>query len=267
VRADGGAGILQRAEGAVLHLTLNRPEQRNALSLAMVQALMQALHLAQGDGQTRVVVLRGAGGHFSAGADLKDMAAARGQLAEDPQALEKVNAAFGELCAAFAGTRLAVLAVLEGTVMGGGLGLACAADVCLAGESASLRLPEASLGLVPAQIAPLLVERLGYSQAKRLAVTGGRLSAREALARGLVHEVHSDGAPLEQAAARVLREVLENAPDALAQSKALLAQARFASAASLVPQAAAVFSRAALGPEGQEGVMAFLKKRKPRWAS
>ncbi len=148
--------------GCVLHLTLNRPEVRNAMSLQMVQELRAALAAAEADGRTRVVVLRGAGGHFCAGADLKDMAAARARLAEhpdalaaaehdgstrvvvlrgagghfcagadlrdmaaararladDPDALVDVNAAFGELCVAFAQSPLAVVAVLEGTLPG-----------------------------------------------------------------------------------------------------------------------------------------------------
>src|SRR5262249_27492873 len=101
------------------------------------------------------------------------------------------NARFGELCAAFAATGIAIIAALEGSVMGGGFGLACVADVVIASDTAQFRLPETSLGLVPAQIAPFLVERLGVAEARRLAVTGGRLDAKEALALRLVHEVHA----------------------------------------------------------------------------
>jgi isohexenylglutaconyl-CoA hydratase len=176
-----------------------------------------------------------------------------------------VNAAFGELCVAYAQTPLAVVAVLEGTVMGGGFGLACVADVAIASDTATFRLPETSLGVVPAQIAPFLVERLGYSQAKRLAVTGGRLDASTALRLGLVHEV--TGATMLQAAVdRVLADILACAPGALAATKALMQRARFASARALVHDAAAIFSRSALGPEGVEGMTAFIQKRKPGWA-
>lgn len=256
--------VLARTAGPVLHLTLNRPAQRNALSIEMVLALRQGLAAAEADGRTRVVVLRGAGGHFSAGADLKDMAAAHASLATDPDAIVKVNEAFGDLCVAFASTGLAVVAVLEGAVMGGGLGLACAADVALAGESAVFRLPETALGLVPAQVAPFLVERLGYAEAKRLAVTGGRLDARTAHALRLVHELHPDAA-LEAALARVLGEILQCAPQALAHTKALIARARLRAPASMVHAAAELFSQAALGPEGQEGTAAFLARRPAAW--
>ena len=258
------ATLRTHAEGGVLHLTLNRPEVRNSMSLAMVQELRAALAAAEADRTTRVVVLRGAGGHFCAGADLRDMAAARARLAEHPHALAETNAAFGELCVAFASTGLALVAVLEGSVMGGGFGLACVADVALAGESVVFRLPETGLGLVPAQIAPFLVGRLGTSEARRLAVTGAKIDAQDALRLRLVHEVHRDEA-LDAALARVLRQILACAPGAVADTKALIAKARFASAASLVQEAAQVFSNAALGPEGQEGTLAFIQKRKPAW--
>lgn len=256
--------LLLKQDNGVLHVTLNRPEVRNAMSLAMVLELREALAAAEADGTTRVLVLRGTGGHFCAGADLKDMAGARAKLADDADAVVKVNAAFGDLCVAFANTGLALVAVVEGTVMGGGFGLACVADVTLAGTSAMFRLPETSLGVVPAQIAPFLVERLGYAEAKRLAVTGGRLDANTALALRLVHAVHASGA-LDNALAAVVADILQCAPGAVAATKALIAKARLHAPASLVHEAAVAFSKAALGAEGIEGTTAFLQKRKANW--
>ena len=265
---------LQR-NGAVLHVFLNRPEARNAMSLQMVAELRQILQEAEsGAGQAhavRVLVLQGTGGHFCAGADLKDMAAARMRMAqatdaESGDALAQVNAAFGELCVAYAASPLATVAVLEGTVMGGGLGLACVVDVAIASETASFRLPETSLGMVPAQIAPFLVERLGYSQAKRLAVTGGKLDAAAALQIGLVH-VAVGTADLPSALDQVLADILACAPGALAATKALMRQARLRPPAELVQTAAAIFSQAAQGAEALEGISAFLQKRKPQWAT
>lgn len=263
-----------KCTGAVLHVTLNRPESRNAMSLRMVAELRSVLLNAETEAVIRVLVLRGAGGHFCAGADLKDMATARMQAVQDgqkgesglaPDAVAQANKQFGELCVAYAKTPLAVVAVLEGTVMGGGFGLACVTDVALASESTLFRLPETSLGLVPAQITPFLLERLGYSQAKRLAVTGGRVTAAQALAIGLVHAVHSSD-QLDAALAAVLADILACAPGAVAATKALLAKARLTPAAELVQEAALVFSRAAQGAEGLEGTTAFLQKRKPKWA-
>ena len=300
ITQDAGGGSLSAAielgtletletqvTGAVLHITLNRPEVRNAMSLRMVMELRAVLADAECGGAVRVIVLRGAGGHFCAGGDLKDMASARMHAATwvDPSAhvadvadvaggravdsvddpVAQVSVQFGLLCVAFASTPLAVVAVLEGTVMGGGFGLACVADVALASETAVFRLPETSLGVVPAQIAPFLVERLGYSQAKRLAVTGGQLRAHDALALGLVHAVHED-ASMASALALVVGHILVCAPEALAATKALMGKARLTPPVELIHEAAAVFSKAAQGPEGQEGIAAFLQKRKPKWA-
>ena len=254
---------LQRV-GPVLHVTLNRPEVRNAMSMTMVHELRAVLAQSELSGSARVIVLRGADGHFCAGADLKDMAAARMRMAENPSALIEINAAFGDLCVAYAETPLVLIVVLEGTVMGGGFGLACVADVVLADTTVNFRLPETSLGVVPAQIAPFLVQRLGYSEARRLAVTGSQLGAGDALALRLVHEVHVEGA-LDAAIGRVLDGVLKNAPGAIAATKALMARARLVAPAALVQEAAEAFSRAALGPEGFEGMSAFLQKRKASW--
>jgi len=262
------AGTLDvRADGGVLHITLNRPAARNAMSLRMVDELHDVLTAAEAAGHVRAIVLRGAGGHFCAGADLQDMAQARQrELAGDAHAIAAVNARFGALCGAFARTGLATIAVLEGAVMGGGLGLACVVDVALAGQGAQLRLPETSLGVVPAQIAAFLVERVGASQARRLAVTGGRLDAAQALAIGLVHEVHEDGAALDAALALTLAQTLRCAPGAIAATKALMARALHTPAVDLVDDAAQLFADAARGPEGVEGMAAFLQKRSPSWA-
>jgi isohexenylglutaconyl-CoA hydratase len=249
--------------GGVVRFTLSRPEVRNAMSLAMVGELRGALLAAEADGASRVLLLRGADGNFCAGADLKDLAASRER---SPDAVAEGNARFGELCAAFARTHLATVAVVEGAVMGGGFGLACVADVVLAGDSAVFRLPETSLGVLPAQIAPFLVERIGYSEAKRLAVTGCRVDAWQALVLRLVHEVHAPAA-LDAAITRTIDELLQCAPGAVSATKALLAKARFAPPHTLVQEAAQLFSRAALGSEGIEGTTAFLAKRKPSWAA
>ena len=223
-------------------VTLHRPQVRNAMSAQMVQELLQALAQAEADaaqGEVRALVLRGAQGHFCAGGDIGDMAKARVKLAQldadrgaqtglvPPNPVAQLNAAFGHLCLAFARTPLPVVAVLEGTVMGGGFGLACVADVVIAHANTQFRLPETSLGIIPAQIAPFLVERLGYAEAKRLAVTGARVGATEALAIRLVHEVQPDEPALADALARTLAQILACGPQAIATTKKLLAHARF----------------------------------------
>jgi len=254
-------------EGGVLHVRLNRPEVRNAMSQIMLRELWDVLAEAEAGG-VRIIVLRGSGGHFSAGADLKDMAAARSSPAVDENdALAKANAAFGHICAAYSQSPLATVALLEGTVMGGGFGLACCADVAIAAQTADFRLPETSLGVIPAQIAPFLVERLGYSEAKRISVTGARFGAEEAFRIGLVHRVCANELELEAALTAVLQQILACAPEAVAETKKLLRRARFSDPADLIEHAAGVFAKAARGEEGAEGLRAFAERRKPAWAS
>ncbi len=260
-----GSTVDVRRDASVLHITLSRPDRRNAMSQAMVAELRQALQRAQ-DEDARAIVLRGAGGHFCAGGDVQEMAAARqavGPGGEDP--IASINATFGQLARAYARTSVPVVAVLEGSVMGGGFGLACTADVVLASPTVRFRLPETSLGLVPAQIAPFLVERLGWSEAKRLAVTGASLGATDALALGLVHEVVEE-AELGAALDRCLAQILRGAPGALAATKALLHGLHPGVSEEAIARAAAVFAVAARGEEAAEGMAAFLGKRAPSWA-
>ena len=180
------AGTLQnirvRSDGEVLYVTLNRPQARNALSAALIDELLEAFDYAEAGSSVRAIVLDGAGAHFCAGGDVREMraACASGQPAE---AVARVSAAIGRLCRRCAATPLALLAIVDG------LGLACATDLTIATPRARFGLPETSLGLVPAQIAPLLHDRLGRSETRRLCVLGAQIDATEALRIGLVHEV------------------------------------------------------------------------------
>ncbi|MFK7989545.1 MAG: enoyl-CoA hydratase/isomerase family protein [Sandaracinaceae bacterium] len=251
-------------DDGVTHVTLNRPRARNAMSQAMVVLLGEALEAAESNG-TRVLVLRGEGGHFCAGGDIKDMAKARGADVGDVDPVAELNAGFGRIALRFARSPLPVVAVVEGAVMGGGFGLACIADVVIASTTADFRLPETSLGVVPAQIAPFLVERLGYSEAKRLALTGARLGAERALGLGLVHEV-AEPADLDGAVSRTVAEILRCAPLATAATKRLFHRLHPGVDGAAIEHAATVFAAAARGDEAVEGMTAFMSKRAPAWA-
>lgn len=246
----------------MLRLTFDRPEVRNAMSAAMVGELVAALDAAEAGGTARLVVLRGAGGTFCAGGDVSDMARARSVPAGDGDAIRALSVAFGELSARFARSPLAIVAAVEGAAMGGGFGLACVADVAIAAPDARFGLPETSLGLVPAQIAPYLIERVGYSQARRLSVLGGSIDAEEAMRIGLVHAVAED---MDAALRSAVGRILKCAPGALAATKQLLFDLRLAATGTMIDRAADVFVEAVRGPEGVEGTKAFLEKRKPAW--
>lgn len=262
--------LLLRREGWRLHVTLNRPSARNAMSFAMVGELVDLFTAIAEDRSLRAVILRGAAGNFCAGGDIKDMAAARnaepGPDGKDPLAAS--NRMFGAMLTLVEAAPQAVIAVLEGAVMGGGFGLCCVSDVAIADEETKFRLPETGLGVPPAQIAPFIVRRVGLTQARRLAVTGGSLDAAQALALGLVHHV-SSGTGLEDQLNKVLADLARCAPEAVAVTKRLVLTAAGAHGdelEALLDDAAEEFARAARGPDSLEGMTAFIQKRRPKWA-
>jgi isohexenylglutaconyl-CoA hydratase len=156
--------------------------------------------------------------------------------------------------------------VLEGAVLGGGFGLACVSDVAIATSGAKFGLPETTLGILPAQIAPFVVHRIGLTQARRLALTAARFDGAEALRLGLVHYCEQDEAALQQRLDETLEQIRQCAPQANAQTKALLLASEREALGPLLDHAAEQFAAAVTGAEGVEGTMAFVQKRKPKWA-
>ncbi|MCP5334938.1 MAG: enoyl-CoA hydratase/isomerase family protein [Oceanospirillaceae bacterium] len=259
--------IKTEREGHILHLTLDRPQVRNAMSLTMVNELKTLFSELQGDLSVRALVIRGEGGHFCAGGDIKDMAGARAVAGKGEDAFFALNKSFGEVIAQLNALPQVVIVVLEGAVLGGGFGLACVSDVAIAGSTAQFAMPETTLGIPPAQIAPFVVKRIGLTQARRLALLGSRINGEEALRLGLVHFYAAD----ENAIARILGETLDQvkkcAPRANAVTKQLMLSAADNRAESLIEVAAQAFSDCVQGPEGQEGTLAFVQKRAPAWAA
>ena len=260
--------LLLEKQGPALHVTLNRPEARNAMSLEMVAELATVFRMVEDDASVRAVVLRGAGGHFCAGGDIKDMAGARNQKAaegeEDP--FYRLNRAFGAMIQQVNESAKVVIAVAEGAVMGGGFGLACVSDLAIAGPTAKFAMPETTLGVIPAQIAPFVVQRIGLTQARRLALLGLKLDAAEACSLGIVHQAAKSEEQINELLAEALGRVRQCAPNATAETKALLHRVGHESMAGLLDSAAGKFAAAIRGSEGTEGTMAFMQKRPPKWA-
>lgn len=254
------------ADQGVHTLTLDRPERRNAMNVQMVEELTAALERAEAN-DARLVVLRGSGGHFCAGGDVADMATARAASGDggEPDGIVALSEQFGRIALRFSRTAVPVLAVVEGAVMGGGFGLACTADVVLACSTTKFRLPETGLGVVPAQIAPFLIERLGYSEAKRLALTGGTVEAARALELGLVHDVVAPD-ELQSSVDATVAQLLRGAPAATRATKALFHRLHPGVQEADIAHAAQVFATAARSDEAVEGMTAFLSKRAPEWA-
>ncbi|MEC7118280.1 MAG: enoyl-CoA hydratase-related protein [Pseudomonadota bacterium] len=259
--------ILQQ-QGAVLHLTLNRPEHRNAMSALMVNELIEVFDQIKDDFSIRAVVLRGAGGHFCAGGDIKDMAALRMEAAQaaSHQPYVDFNRLFGTLIETVNHAPQIVVAVLEGAVLGGGFGLACVSDLAISFEDAQFGLPETGLGVIPAQIAPFVVQRIGLTQARRVALLGLRFKGVEAVRLGIAHLAVSDEVQLQAELQTALQQIQRAAPNASRVTKALLHQVDATDLSPLLDQAAIQFAEAVGSTEGMEGTMAFIQKRLPNWA-
>ena len=261
--------LLTHNDRGILHITLNRPESRNAMSLAMVQELLAVFESAAQDVSIRALVLRGAGGHFCAGGDIKDMASARGvKITPDNDPIAALNRAFGKLLQVANTQPQAVVCVLEGAVLGGGFGLACVSDVSIAAHDCKFGLPETSLGIIPAQIAPFVVNRIGITQARRLGVCGGRFDGTEAARMGLVHFVETGAEALEARLTQVLADIRKCAPHASRVTKKLMLDvAPSLLTDGFLDNAAKLFSAAVLSDEGMEGTMAFIQKRPASWTT
>ena len=252
-------------DGPVWTITLHRPERRNAMNSAMVRELGEVLS-GISVGEVRVLVLRGAEGHFCAGGDIRDMAAAAGaEPVDGVDPITAFNRRFGTLMEQVDGLPCAVVALCEGAVMGGGFGLACTADVVIAVDGARFRLPETSLGISPAQIAPFVVRRVGRSHARRLAVTGETLGAEEAWRLHLAHVVVPDAAAGEAAVAGFVQRILRNEPHAVAETKRVVSQPAHRPLAEVLDDAAVGFARLARGAHAAEGFQAFVTRTPAPW--
>jgi methylglutaconyl-CoA hydratase len=207
-------------EGGVLTLTLDRPDKRNALSSAVIEALHQALEAADLDADVRVVVLTGAGKDFCAGADLEELLASADA---SPDANEVAALRLGTLFGRMRQLPKPVVAVVRGRALAGGAGLMTAADIVLAGAGAQVGYPEVLRGFVPAMVMTMLRRVVGEKAALDLVLTGRLLSADEARAWGLVSRVVPD-ATLEQEALGLGRALAAAPASALALTKQLFYQ-------------------------------------------
>jgi methylglutaconyl-CoA hydratase len=238
-------------EGPLLRVTLARPERRNAFDAALIRELKLAF---EDVGNARAVLLAGEGESFSAGADVEWMRSSV-QLSyeenvEDALKLRAMLRAIEECPAP-------VIARVHGHALGGGAGLVAAADIALAAPDAVFAFSEVKLGIIPAVISPFALAKIGPGPARRYFATGERFSAETALRIGLVHEVADD---LDSAVGRVVDELLTAGPEAVRNAKRLVLERPDGedTAHRIAARRASV--------EGQEGLRAFLERRKPDWS-
>jgi len=246
----------------VATLTLNRPEKHNALDGKTISELHNALLALQAQAELRAVVLTGSGPSFCAGADLTHMKsmlnASEAENQQDARALAECLRLLNEF-------NCPVLARVNGNTFGGGIGLISCADIAISVEDAQFALSEVRLGLVPATICPYVVAAIGPRQARRWFVTGETFDAHTAHQIGLIH-ILSATEGLDEAVNRQLDLVLRAGPIAVREAKRLIRNvAGNFDLDSVVESTSDMLARLRVSPEGQEGVSAFLERRKPSW--
>jgi methylglutaconyl-CoA hydratase len=247
----------------VATVVLDRPEMRNAFDDVLARAMRETFEALGADPAVRVIVLRGAGETFCAGGDLRWMQRS-GAL---PKA-ENLEDAKGFVAAYAAIDRCPkpVVARVQGVALGGGAGLVAASDVAVAAEGTVFGFPEVKLGIVPAAISPYVIQKVGWSQARRLFLTGERFDAEAALRMNLVHRV-VPAAGLDAALEETVAALLSSGPEALGRVKRLLKGLNaLAPDGALMDLTAKTIADARASAEAQEGFAAFLEKRKPTWA-
>lgn len=247
--------------GPTAMITLNRPETRNAMSNGMVQELLSCFHelATEAFASVRIAVLRAAGTVFSAGGDLRDL-----QIAHAPEEKLAAIARLDELLQAVNQAPQVVIARVQGAAMGGGLGLVCVSDIAIASASATFALPEVRLGLAPSVISPYVVDRVGFTRARQLMLTGREVDATAACEYGLVHMISSDE-DLDHTVGTVIGDILKGAPQALRECKRLLFRVSGSSNAETLTYRVALLNQLRAGEEAQQGMLSFIQKRPAPW--
>lgn len=252
--------IRTESSGGVYAIRISRPEVRNALNEVVIAEL--TLAVASPPADARLIVLSGEGPSFCAGADAEWMRRSKGFSREENQ---RDAGALASLLRAVDECPLPVVARIHGAALGGGAGLAAVCDIALAEEGTQFGFPEVRLGIVPAVISPYVLSRIGIAAARRYFLTGERFDARVAASIGLVHEAVPAGT-LDERLKAVVSELLKGGPLAQRAAKKLIREAAEWSKSKAVEETVRLISDLRITPEAQEGLTAFLEKRKPNWS-
>jgi methylglutaconyl-CoA hydratase len=253
--------LIYELKDHVAHVTFNRPEVHNAFDDIMIGELIKVFDEINERSEIRVVVVTGKGKSFCAGADLNWMRRVKDYSYEDNlrESLE-----LSDMLYKIYSSPKPTIAKVNGTAIGGGTGLVAVCDIAVAADSAKFSFSEVKLGLIPACISPYVVKKCGEGKCREFFLTGERLSAEKALAAGLVNRV----VPPEMLDATVedlVVQLLSSGPEAITRCKELLQKVPQMSPADFKKYTAEVIARLRLSEEGQEGMAAFLEKRRPKW--
>jgi enoyl-CoA hydratase len=252
-------------DGRTARLTLNSPHNRNALSATLVNQLHQGLHDAAADPAVRAVVLGHTGNTFCAGADLSEGSATTG--ADPAEAAAERSREMAALLRAIVESRLPVIAAVDGHVRAGGMGLVGACDIAVAGPRSTFALTEARIGVAPAIISLTLLPKMSARAAARYYLTGETFDSATAAAIGLITMAVNTGADVDAAVASLLADIGRASPQGLAASKALTTTAVLDGFDRDAERLAADSARLFVSDEAREGMLAFLQKRPPQWAT
>lgn len=252
--------ILVSQEGPVARVMLNRPDVRNAFNEEVIAELTAWAESVPSSG-ARVAVLAGAGKAFCAGADLNWMSRMVGYSREENV---RDASAMAAMFNALDTLPIPLIGRVHGAALGGGVGLAAVSDIVVASDDAIFGFTEAKLGILPAVISPFAVQKIGMSAARELFLTAARFSAARAKEIGLVHAVCPES-ELDATVDGYVRELLTSAPQAVAGAKRLIAEIANRPAASVAGVTAETIARHRVSAEGQDGMRAFLEKRKAGW--
>jgi len=254
-------------DAEVARVTFTRPEKRNPLSFALVEEILAVLDRIEADERLRVVVLRGTGGSFCSGGDIRDLEASRAWPLPDagPDPIATTNRTHGMFLVRLRRLRPTVISAVDGVAVGGGVGMICASDIVIGTADLRLAISEALWGFPPAQVVPFVVRRIGVPNALRLGLSGMRLDAETALRVGMVDEVVDDAEALTQRVEATITQVLRCAPHASRAAKALILAGYDLPLDAHLDLAAEQFARCLRHDESGEGMRAFLEKRKPSW--
>jgi enoyl-CoA hydratase/carnithine racemase len=252
------------AEGMAV-VTINRPAEHNTLNGLAIEGLTEAFETLQGAEGVRIVFLRGAGGRFCAGADIAELSMALVDWTEDDNRAEA--RAFAAMLQAMADIPAATVALVEGAARSEGVGLVAACEIAVAAAHATFAFAETKRGLIPAMIAPYVVDAMGPRMAKALFVTGQTIDAAQAERIGLVHEIAADAVDMDHAMDRLIDRVMTGAPDAIAEVKRLVRDLaeRPTDRGRLTEDLAVRLAHRRVSGDGREGVDALLNHRKPGW--
>ena len=244
---------------------LNRPERRNALSEKILQSMLSLCTRIEQETQSRALVLWGAGGHFCAGADTSRLLGMIEQPTDqrgDP--LARHNRTFGTVLERLRALPVPTIAVVRGSAIGGGCGLAATCNHVLATEDALFSMPEVTLGVAPAQIAPFIAERVGQAKARWLLICGEPMNARRAQEIGLA-DVVVPTAELHAAVSSALRSVLKAEPEAVRATRGLLRALDEHVLAAVLDHGSAEFARLVRFGAVRAGLAAMRERRPPAW--